>query len=50
MLDVYKQAPSPAQQEAQRALLSLVFSADARAVVEFSLTPIFHEQSSVTPD
>jgi hypothetical protein len=28
----------PSQQEAQRALLSLVFSADASAAVEFSLT------------
>jgi hypothetical protein len=35
VLDVYTQAPTPAQQEAQRAVLSLVFSADARAVVEF---------------
>jgi len=36
MLDVYTQAPTPSQQEAQRAVLSLVFSADA--TVEFSLT------------
>ena len=32
------QTPTPAQQEAQRAAPSLVFSADASAVVEFSLT------------
>jgi hypothetical protein len=38
VLDVYTQAPTPAQQEAQRAVLSLVFSADASAAVEFSLT------------
>jgi hypothetical protein len=38
VLDVYMQTPTPAQQEAQRAAPSLVFSADASAVVEFSLT------------
>ena len=38
MLDVYAQVPTPAQQKAQRAVPSLVFSADATADVEFSLT------------
>jgi hypothetical protein len=35
VLDVYTQATTPAQQEAQRAVLWLVFSADASAAVEF---------------
>jgi hypothetical protein len=37
VLDVFTQVPASAQREAQRAAPSLVFSADATAVVEFSL-------------